>query len=85
MCVGDVLVRRCMEFVVVVRVLTLCVCVFTLCVCVCVCACERACVRACSHCVCACGRVCVHVCGLVGGFVHYCPVRLLDRDYEAPT
>ena len=64
MCVGDVLVRKCMQFVVVVRVLTLCVCVC-----------------ACSHCVCACGRVCVHVCGLVGGFVHYFPVRLLDRDY----
>ena len=70
MCVGDVLVRKCMEFVVVVRVLTLCMCVFTLCVCVRVCVCVRASVR-----------VCVHVCGLFGGFVHYCPVHLLDRDY----
>ena len=68
MCVGDVLVRKCMQFVVVVRVLTLCVCVFTLCVCACVC-------------LCACVRVCVNVWGLFGGFVHYCPVDQLDRDY----
>ena len=39
MCVGDVLVRKCMEFVVVVRVLTLCVYVRVHIVCVRVCAC----------------------------------------------
>ena len=38
MCVGDVLVRKCMQFVVVVRVLTLCVCACSHCLCAGVCA-----------------------------------------------
>ncbi len=52
------------------------VCVRVHIVCVRACVCVRVCV-----CVCACVRVCVNVWGLFGGFVHYCPVDQLDRDY----